>query len=115
MVDKSRKKEIARAWRERTPDAGVFAVRCQASVEVWVGWTPGLEAQKNALWFMLRMGNHPNPAVQAAWQAHGESAFTYEVLERVDAGELTPGGLADALKARDADWRARLGAAKVAG
>jgi len=114
-VDKSRKKEIARAWRERERSQGVFAVRCAASGEAWVAATRNLDSAQNAVWFALRQGGHPNRALAAAWAAHGEAAFAYEVLEAVDQGELTDAGLGDLLKQRERHWRETLGAAKLVG
>jgi len=37
----------------------------------------------------LRRGAHKNPRLQAAWNKYGESAFVFEILEEVPAGELT--------------------------
>jgi hypothetical protein len=114
-VEKARKKEIARAWLERDRVQGVFAVRCAASGQAWVASTRNLDKQQNGVWFMLRQGGHPNPAVQAAWREHGEGAFIYEILETLDEGDSTRTGFADRLKARERHWREVLGAGALTG
>lgn len=103
-MDKSRKKEIARAYAERKRVQGVFAVRCPPTGEVWVSSSRNLDTQKNGVWFGLRAGRHPNKALQAAWDAHGEEAFTYEIVEELSDENLTPMGFSDLLKARERDW-----------
>ena len=111
--DKSRKKEIARAWTERKRSQGVFAVRCAASGEIWVDASRNLDSQKNSIWFSLRMGSHRNKAAQAAWNAHGQDAFSYDILEEIADDALTPLGVRDLLKVRERHWREQLGAASL--
>ncbi len=113
--DKARKREIARAYAERERHQGVFAVRCAAAGQVWVAVSRNLDTQRNATWFALRSGGHPNRRVQAAWRDHGEAAFAYEVLEQIAGADLTPLGLGDLLKTREGHWRQALGAAALVG
>jgi len=113
--DKARKKELARSWAERRRSQGVFAVRCPPSGQVWVASSPNLDTQQNGVWFMLKTGGHPNKEAQAAWNTHGAEAFVYEVLEEIDTEELTPLGVRDRLKARQAHWQEKLGAGKLVG
>jgi hypothetical protein len=114
-MEKARKREIARAYTERTRVQGVFAVRCAASGEAWVSSSRNLDTQKNGVWFMLRTGGHPNKAVQAAWNTHGEDAFAYEIIEELSSETLTPMGFSDLLKTRERHWREALGAGALVG
>jgi hypothetical protein len=114
-LEKSRRKEIARAWRERQRSQGVFAVRCAVDGQAWVAASRNLDTAQNAVWFALRQGGHPNRALAAAWAARGEAAFAFEILEAVEKGDLTDAGLGDLLKARERHWREKIGAAKLAG
>jgi hypothetical protein len=114
-MEKARRKDLTRAYAERERHQGVFAVRCRPSGQVWVSASRNLDTQRNAVWFGLRTGGHPNRALQAAWQAHGEAAFDYEILEALSAEGLTPMGLADRLRERERAWREKLGAPAVAG
>ena len=114
-MDKQSRREALRDYKERKTSAGVFAVRCVATGEVWAAGSRNVEAQQNSLWFGLRTGAHLNRPLQAAWTAHGEAGFTYEVLERIDDKGLTPMGVLDRLKARERHWLAALGAKKALG
>jgi hypothetical protein len=115
VMEKSRRREAVRAYKETKPQSGVYAVRCGASGEVWVGGSPNLQAQHNRVLFALKGSGHPNPAMQAAWRGHGEDSISFEVLERIEDEDLSPMGRADLIKARERHWLEALGAKKAAG
>jgi hypothetical protein len=110
-MDKTRRKEIARSYKERAPQQGIFAVR--GGGRVWVSASSHLDTRKSSLWFGLRQGGLPNAELQAAWNEQGEAAFTFEVLEEVT--DENPLLIASLLKDREKHWRAKLGADKVLG
>jgi hypothetical protein len=114
-MDKLSRREALRRYKETAPEVGVFAVRCTASGEAWVGASKNLGQQQNGIWFGLRTGGHPNRALQAAWRAHGEAAFVFEPVQVLDVKDLSPLAVDLMLKDAEAGWRERLGAAKVAG
>ncbi len=110
-MEKSRRKELVREYKEKKQQLGVYAVRCDVSGEAWVASSRNLDRQKNGLWFALRADSHPNKALLAAWKKHGEAAFQYEVLEEVTDDNLL---LLDLLmKDRAAHWLKTLGAQPV--
>jgi hypothetical protein len=114
-MEKSDRRQVLREYREKKTIAGVYAVRCGPTGEVWVGGSRNIEPQQNAIWFSLKQGAHMNRAMQAAWTAHGVEAFGYEVLERIEPDDLTALGLADLVKTRTRHWQAQLGAGKAVG
>ena len=106
MKTEDRKAAIA-AYKKRNAAAGIFAVRCQASGQVWVGQTLNLDTMQNRIWFSLRLGSHANADLQRAWSAHGEANFAYEPLQQLDDEELAY--VRDKLlKEREVHWRATL-------
>ncbi len=108
-VTGSDRKAAILAFKERKTVAGLFAVRCGASGQLWVGTTPNLETVQNQLWFTLRHGNHPARTLQDAWREHGGTSFTFEQLERLE-GEDTQFFRAARLRDRATHWRAQLNA-----
>jgi hypothetical protein len=114
-MDRQSRRELSRQYKEQKPAVGVFAVRCAATGEAWVGASRNLDQQRNGVWFQLKLGSHPNPAVQHAWRTHGEAAFAFERLEVLDDKDLSATAVSLMLKDAEARWRERLGAAKVAG
>lgn len=114
-MDQQSRRQAVRDYKERKVPTGIYAVRCAATDEAWVGQSKHLAQQKNRIWFGLRQGGHPNPALRAAWAAHGEAAFSFEVLEAIDDEGLGALGRDSLLKDRAAHWRSELGATKIVG
>lgn len=107
----NRKEAIAEYKNRKTP-RGVYAVRFSDEGPSFVDAVPDLEAAKNGLLFSLRIGSHRNPELQAEWNAHGEPAFRYEVLEKLE-DDLAPMVWRDLLKTKKKEWVERLGAIKT--
>ena len=101
------KRAAIAAYKERKTVAGIYAVRCPASGQAWVGQTPNLDTIQNRIWFSLRMGSHSNRDLQRAWSAHGGDALVFETLERLKDEEL-PYVRDTLLKERAAHWRSIL-------
>lgn len=106
-----RKAAIA-AYKERKTVAGIFAVRCAASGEAWVGQAPNLETIQNRIWFSLRQGSHTCRSLQAAWHAHGQAGLTFAECERLEDEESAYVRNA-LLKERALHWRAELNAEMI--
>jgi hypothetical protein len=106
---------MVQAYREEKRPAGLFALRCAATDQAWVGTSRNIGQQQNSVWFTLKLGSHPNKALQAVFNQHGADAFVYEVLEEVDGEEMSSLGLTDLLKSKQKEWRAALNADAVVG
>jgi hypothetical protein len=111
MIDKTRRKELQDAYGERKAAAGVFAVRGPGLV--WTSTSRDLAKAQNRVWFSLRQGGHINRETQALWNAQGEAAFAFEILEEVATDNPEMVGLL--LKEREAMWREELGARRLEG
>ena len=111
MRHEDRKAAVA-AYRERKVLAGIYLVRCLVTGERWAGQAPDLSTIRNRVWFTLRHGDHRGRSLQTAWTRHGEAAFAFEELERLDEKALEA-GRERVMKARLAHWCAELGAEAV--
>lgn len=109
VLSKDERKRAAEQFKTRTPNRGVYAVRCESTGCVWVGSALDLRARHNRLWLSLRQGAHREGTLQAAWIDAGEDAFRFEVLETLDPDVIAM-GVADLLKEKRRDWAAQLGA-----
>jgi hypothetical protein len=103
---KNDRKRAADEYKSRKPNRGVFAVRCTVTGHAWVGASPNLDAAKNGLWFMLRLGSTRDAELLAEWRTHGEEAFTFEVLEKLDE-DIQPMLVNVQLKTQKREWAAR--------
>ncbi|MBB2160291.1 GIY-YIG nuclease family protein [Gluconacetobacter sacchari] len=100
------------AYKERRIESGVYAVRCMASGETWVGGAPDLRTIQNRIWFTLRHRSHPTPSLQQAWHLHGADGLCFEVIERLKDDE-SPADRDRALKDLVVRWADRLRARRI--
>jgi len=75
-----RKKELKQQYKETKIIAGVYQIKNTKNNKVLIESTRNLQTI-NGKKFMLKMGSHPNKALQAEWNSFGEEAFVFEVLE----------------------------------
>jgi hypothetical protein len=90
------RKEAIAEYKNRKIPRGTFVVRVADNGTAWVDATPDLNAARNGLLFTLRHGVHRNQELQAEWNAHGEAAFRYEILEKLE-DDLAPMAWTDLL------------------
>lgn len=112
MLSKESRKDVIRKFKEREPAIGIYAVRCTQTGHAWVGASKNLEATQNRCWFSLRSGSHQDKLLQQEWDAHGESAFKYEILGQLDK-DVHSIEMEDLLKGMRRDWIARLNAQRL--
>ena len=99
-------------YKERKPQPGIYAVKCEVSGQIWVGATPTLNSIQNRIWFGLRMGNSPHRLMQQAWAEHGDGQFSWIELERLEGEEI--GYILDAkLSDRARFWRTHFNAQPI--
>ena len=111
MKTTDRKAAIA-AYKSRVVRHGICVVRCTATGEAWAGATTKPGNNQNSLWFQLRLGANRNRAMQAAWNAHGEGSFVYEMVETFDE-DLSKHSLDAKIKERLGYWLTTLRAAMI--
>ena len=101
------------AYKERSVESGIYAVRCVSSGQVWVGSAPDLSTIQNRLWFTLRQGSNPHRSLQKAWATHGSEAITFEIVERLRDDD-DPGYIRTAaLKSLHAHWVEKLNGTRI--
>ncbi len=83
-MDKSRKKELLGAYKERRPEMGVLSFRCSAAGEEFLMPAADLPAKLNRIRFQLNAGSCPNKRLQALWTEHGEAGFVVEVVKTLE-------------------------------
>ena len=102
------------AYKERKVRAGIYAVRCTASDQLWIGSAPDLSTIQNRLWFTLRQAANTHRSLQEAWCTHGSEAFTFEIIEQLPEDAEESGYLREAaLKNRHMHWLAKLNGIRI--
>ena len=108
-MNSSDRKAATERYKSRVVQHGIVAIRCTATGDAWVGATTQAGIGKNAIWTQLRFGVSHNKKMQAAWKAHGEASFVYEMLETFDT-ELSAHQLQTVVIDRLPYWRTQLSA-----
>ena len=84
------RKAAIRDYKNTPRPMGVYAIRHVASGRLLVGTSVDLPSILNRERVQLRLGAHPNRALQADWRELGEAGFSFEVLDTLTPPE-TPG------------------------
>jgi len=100
------------AYKERKTPAGIYALRCAATGQCWVGGAVDLGAIENRHRFALRQGANRHRSLQEAWNRHGEASFTFERVETF-ADDMKDYVRDSALKERLLVWKKDLQAETI--
>lgn len=79
-----RKKQLRQEYKEYKPPMGVFAVVCKPTGKVYLGCAQDLKGTFNSIRFQLEMGRYIKRNLQQDWNACGQEAFDFQVLEELD-------------------------------
>jgi hypothetical protein len=74
-------------WRGKS---GVYRITCVNTDKIYIGSSNELDKRLRGHRSSLRAGKHRNPYLQRAWDKHGEEAFVFEIIERVEVVDLLP-------------------------
>lgn len=82
------RREARRQYKETNHPAGVFELRNNESGKVLLGSSPNLPALFNRMRMQLDTGTYVrHPQLQADWKRLGADAFSFRVLEELEAPE----------------------------
>ncbi|WP_431113139.1 GIY-YIG nuclease family protein [Variovorax paradoxus] len=87
LASRASRRAAAREVRDAFPPMGIYAIRDIASGHMRLGASRNVHAALNRARFELRMGNHVDCVLQAAWNRSGVAGLTFEVLELVKERE----------------------------
>jgi hypothetical protein len=102
------KKALIREYKESRRPMGVFRVHNKVHDKSFVGKSVDLPAMLNRQQSQLRMGGHPNRALQKDWNELGAEAFAFEVLDTLTIPERTDYDPAADLRALEELWLDKL-------
>jgi hypothetical protein len=100
--------ELKRAYKEKPPPMGVYAIRDRANGKVLVGASLNLPGMLNRIRFELTTGSTRYPALLEDWRRHGPDSFTFEVLDVLPPLEEPGADPKEELAVLEALWLDRL-------
>lgn len=101
MIDR---KDAKRRYRETPPQRGIVAIRNLVSGRVFLGSASDLHGKLDRERFVLRLGGHPNRALQEDWNRLGPDAFAFEVLELLAVPDDPGWDAEEALRVLERSW-----------
>ena len=63
---------------------GVYCIKNSLTNIIFLGFASYLQAKFNRHKAELTFGSHRNKELQDAWNAHGESAFEFQILDELE-------------------------------
>ncbi len=83
-MDKSRKKELIKNYKQMKLPMGIFIVRNKVNNKCFLQTTRNLKGVINGTMVRLEGGIHPNRELQKEWKELGPENFTIEILENLE-------------------------------
>lgn len=80
-------KELKAQYREKKFRIGVFQIKNLVNGKVFIAGSVNLDAIFNRNRMELKLGGHPNKALQSEWNQFGEDNFAFEVLFEMEPGD----------------------------
>ena len=102
------RKAMAREYKDGVRPMGVFRVRNLTSGRWLIGTSTDLPAMLNRQRAQLRMGMHPNRALQADWTSLGPQAFAFEILDTLAHADRPGADPATDLRVLELMWLEKL-------
>lgn len=104
---------MAQEYKQTPRPAGIYRVRNTVTGRCLLGASPNLPGIINRHRFTLTDGSHRDRELQADWNALGEGAFEFEVLDELELPEDPAHDSAEDLKVLLQMWVEKLTAAGV--
>jgi hypothetical protein len=102
------RKELIRKYKETPRPMGVYRVRNMKTGKTLIGTSLDHNAALNRHRAQLRMGGHPNRALQIDWNEMGQEEFEFEILDTLAPSELPDYDPTDDLKMLETMWVEKL-------
>lgn len=109
-MDKSKKKELQEAYKNRSVTGGIYCIECGGNHKKWLKSTTDMEGARNRFEFSARNKGCPEPAMSREFAEYGGESFTFSVVEELKKAETQSAEeFAQDLRALLEMWREKLG------
>ena len=110
-MENADRRALRRAYKESKRPMGVYRIRNLSTGRSLIGRSTDLPSVLNRERTKLRFGMHQNAALQRDWNAEGQDAFAFEVLDLLEPPDQIEYDPTDDLRVLEALWNERLEAA----
>lgn len=102
------RRTMVRQYKEQGPAMGVYRIHNTVTARTVLHASRNVHGAMNRDRFELRLGGHRDAALQHDWNAHGESAMQFEIVELIVPTSEPTFDAAEALATSLALWRDEL-------
>ena len=102
------KSEIKKAYKQSKRSMGVYRIKTSQNDKLYIGFATDLDARFNRHKSELKFGSHRNKELQQIWNACGESAFDFEILDVLDQDDNTEASSYEELRVLTEMWVQKL-------
>jgi hypothetical protein len=102
------RRAVKQQYLQAATRAGVYSIRNLVSGRALVAASMNVHGALNRHRFELRQGTHRNKLLTQDWSLHGESTFTFEVIDLVKPSEDPAFDVARELEDLLALWRGEI-------
>lgn len=102
------RKALIREYKETQRPMGVYLVRNTVNKKSLVGVSINLPAILNRHRTQLRLGGHPNRALQKDWNEFGPEAFEFQILDTLQIPDQSDYDPSDDLRVLEELWLEKL-------
>ncbi len=88
-MDKDKRKELQESYKQMKTWCGAIQITNLSNGKIYIDTYPNLKNKWLTLKMQLDSGRFATAELQQDWKNEGESSFKYEVLEQLDASELS--------------------------
>lgn len=82
-MDKDKKKELLKGYKEHTVVGGIFVIECSGNGRRQVESTTDMKAQGVDLRFILKIDCAPEPTMTAEYKEYGRDSFSFTLIEEI--------------------------------
>ena len=86
----SDRKTLKQEYKDTPKPMGIYRILNRSNGKCLVGRSVNIPGLFNRERFMLKLGDHRNLPLQEDWKRFGADAFTFEVLEDLEAPDDSP-------------------------
>ncbi|HWR43607.1 GIY-YIG nuclease family protein [Sporomusa sp.] len=99
-----KRKELKLAYKETPRPMGAYQIKNNVTGKIYVGSGMNLPGNFNSHRFQLNFKSHRNKALQEDWNLYGSDAFTFEVLESINADKISKDSWRKAVSELEDKW-----------
>lgn len=108
-ISPSARRDIARRARDAFPAMGIYLIRNKQTGQVLVASSRNVHGAMNRIRFELRLGSHPDKALQAQWNHSGPDGFDFDIVELLQEREGSSVDYAEELRLLEHLYREHYG------